>query len=181
MLSYILIGVMGLLVLITAMAAARSSAYFVERKVDVAAPADVVFAVLNDLRQFSGVLVLFGSTLAKNDPSMQRTFEGPAAGIGQSWAWSGKKAGKGSLTIEGSVPGQKVTMKLVLVKPMASTALLVFTLAPNLSGSSVMWSMAGDHNFVGKVARMFINMDKMLANDIDKGLAELKTVAEARR
>jgi carbon monoxide dehydrogenase subunit G len=180
MLIKILIGVVGGLVVIAAVAATRSSAYHVERKLDVAAPADVVFAVLNDLRQFSGVLVMFGSTLEKNDPNMQNTFEGPAAGVGQSWAWSGKKAGQGSLTIESSVPGQKVTMKLVFVKPMASTASVVLTLAPNPNGSSVTWSMAGEHIVISKVIGMFMNMDKMLANDIDKGLVELKTVAEAR-
>ena len=181
MLIKILIGVVGGLVVIAAVAATRSSAYHVERKLDVAAPADVVFAVLNDLRQFAGVLVMFGSTLEKNDPNMQKTFEGPAAGVGQSWAWSGKKAGEGSLTIESSVPGQKVTMKLVFVKPMASTASVVLTLAPNPNGSSVTWSMAGEHMVIGKVLGLFMNMDKMLANDIDKGLVELKTIAEARR
>ena len=181
MLIKILIGVVGGLVVIAAVAATRSSAYHVERKLDVAAAADVVFAVLNDLRQFSGVLVMFGSTLEKNDPNMQNVFEGPAAGVGQSWAWSGKKAGQGSLTIESSVPGQKVTMKLVFVKPMASTASVVLTLAPNPNGSSVTWSMAGNHIVIAKVLGMFMNMDKMLANDIDKGLVELKTVAEARR
>ena len=106
MLINILIGVVGGLVVISAVAATRSSAYHIERKLDVAAPADVVFAVLNDLRQFSGVLVMFGSTLEKNDPNMQNVFEGPAAGVGQSWAWSGMIAGQGSLTIESSVPGQ---------------------------------------------------------------------------
>ena len=181
MLVIILIGVAGLLVLIPAVAATRPSAYRVERKIDIAAPADAVFAVLNDLRQFSSVLVLFGTTLEKNDPNMEKTFEGPAAGVGQSWAWNGKKAGQGSLTIDGSVPGQQVTMKLVFVKPMASTASVVLTVAPNPSGSSVTWSMAGDHNFIGKVMGLFMNMDKMLGNDIDKGLAELKTVAEARK
>jgi hypothetical protein len=41
--------------------------------------------------------------------------------------------------------------------------------------------MAGNHIVIAKVLGMFMNMDKMLANDIDKGLVELKTVAEARR
>ena len=72
-------------------------------------------------------------------------------------------------------------MKLVFVKPMASTASVVLTLAPNPNGSSVTWSMAGNHIVIAKVLGMFMNMDKMLANDIDKGLVELKTVAEARR
>ena len=86
----ILIGVAGVLVLFVAVVATRPSAYHVERKLEVAAPADLVFGVLNDLHQFAGVLVLFGSPLEKRDPNMQKTFEGPAAGVGQSYAWSGK-------------------------------------------------------------------------------------------
>jgi hypothetical protein len=40
----------------------------------------------------AGVLVLFGSPLEKLDPNMQKTFEGPAAGVGQSYAWSGNSS-----------------------------------------------------------------------------------------
>ena len=91
MLKKILIGVAGVLVLFVAVVATRPSAYHVERKLEVAAPADLVFGVLNDLHQFAGVLVLFGSPLEKLDPNMQKTFEGPAAGVGQSYAWSGNR------------------------------------------------------------------------------------------
>ena len=60
MLGKILIGVAGVLVLFVAVVATRPSAYHVERKLEVAAPADLVFGVLNDLHQFAGVFVLFG-------------------------------------------------------------------------------------------------------------------------
>lgn len=127
MLVNILIGVAGLLVLVAAVAVTRPSAYHVERKLAAAAPADLVFGALNDLHQFAGVLVLFGSPLGKRDPNMQKTFEGPAAGVGQSFAWSGnKEVGKGKMTIEESVPG------------------------------------------------LFMDMDKMLDADIEKGLAQLE-------
>jgi hypothetical protein len=177
----ILIGVAGVLVLFVAVVAARPAAYHVERKLDVAAPADLVFAVLNDLHQFAGVLVLFGSPLGKSDPDMQKTFEGPAAGVGQSYSWSGKEAGKGKLSIEESISGQKVGMKLQFVKPMESTASCALTLAGTAIGSTVTWSMDGNHNFIGKAFGMFVDMDKMLGADIEKGLAELKTVAEANQ
>ena len=72
MLVKILIGVAGVLVLFIAVVATRPSAYHVERKLEVAAPADLVFGVLNDLHQFAGVLVLFGSPWEKLDPAMQR-------------------------------------------------------------------------------------------------------------
>ena len=129
MLVKILIGVAGVLVVFLAVVATRPSAYHVERKLAVAAPVDLVFGVLNDLHQFAGVLVLFGTPWEKLDPNMQKTFEGPAAGVGQSYAWSGKDVGNGKLTIEESVPGQKVGMKLEFVKPMASTATCALTLA----------------------------------------------------
>jgi hypothetical protein len=177
----ILIGVAGVLVLFVAVVATRPSAYHVERKLEIAAPVDIVFGVLNDLHQFAGVLVLFGSPLEKLDPNMQKTFEGPAAGVGQSYAWSGKEAGEGKMTIEESVPGQKVGIKLEFVKPMESTAICALTLAGTPTGSFVTWSMDGNHNFIGKAFGMFMDMDAMLGADIEKGLAQLKTVAEGKQ
>jgi hypothetical protein len=41
--------------------------------------------------------------------------------------------------------------------------------------------MDGNHNFIGKAFGMFMDMDRMLGADIEKGLAELKTVAEAKQ
>ncbi len=181
MLETILIGVAGVLVLFVAVVATRPSAYHVERKLEVAAPTDLVFGVLNDLHQFAGVLFLFGSPLETCDPNMQKTFEGPAAGVGQSYAWSGKEAGKGKMTIDESVPGQKVGVKLEFVKPMASTATCALTLAGTPTGSFVTWSMDGNHNFIGKAIGMFMDMDNMLGADIEKGLALLKTVAEGKK
>ena len=178
MLVNILIGVAGLLVVFAAVAATRPSAYHVERKLEVAAPADLVFGVLNDLHQFAGVFVLFGEKL---DPNMPKIFEGPATGVGQSFAWSGKDAGTGRMTIEASVPGQKVGIKLEFMKPMASTATCALTLAGTPTGSFVTWSMDGNHNFIGKAFGLFMDMDNMLGTDIEKGLAQLKTVAEGKQ
>ena len=182
MLVRILIGVAGVLIIFIAFVATRPSAYHVERRVEVAAPADVVFNVLNDLHQFAGVFVLFGSPLEKQDPSMQKSFEGPATGVGQSYAWKGNRdVGKGKMTIEESVPGQKVGIKLEFVEPMKSTATCALTLSGTPTGSIVTWSMDGNHNFIGKAFGLFLDMDKMLGGDIEKGLAQLKTVAESAK
>lgn len=181
MLVKILIGVVGVLLLCLAVAATRPSAYHVERRLEVAAPAEVVFGVLNDLHQFANVLVLFGSPWMEIDLNMQKAVEGPAAGVGQSYAWNSKKEiGQGKLTIEESVPGRKVGMQLEFVKPMKSTATLALTLADTPGGSIVTWSMDGNHNFLGKAMGLFMNMDRMLGADIEKGLARLKTAAERK-
>jgi hypothetical protein len=181
MLVKILLGVAGVLVVFVAVAATRPSAYRVERKLELAAPADAVFGVLNDLHRFVGIWFMFGDPFEKRDPNMQQTFEGPAAGAGQSYSWSGKEAGKGKLTIEQSAPGQQVGMKLEFEKPMASTATYGLTLANTPTGSVVTWSMDGNHNFLGKAFGLFMNMDQALGGDMEKALAQLKTVVEGNQ
>jgi hypothetical protein len=64
---------------------------------------------------------------------------------------------------------------------MASTATCALTITGTGAGSTVTWSMAGNHNFIGKALRMVMNTDTMLGADIEKGLARLKTVAEGKR
>jgi carbon monoxide dehydrogenase subunit G len=180
MLVKILIGIVGVVILFVAVVATRPTAYHVERQLEIAAQPELVFGALNDLRRFAGVMVLFGSPWEEIDPGMQKRFDGPAAGVGQSVAWDSKKdVGTGTMTIEESVPGQKVRIKLEFVKPMKSTAICALSVAGTPNGSLVSWSMDGNHNFLGKAIGLFMNMDKMLGSDIEKGLARLQTVAEA--
>lgn len=182
MIVKILIGVAGLVALLLALAARRPSAYRVERRLEVAAPAEHAFALLNDLHGFAGVLVLFGSPWEQGDPQMKKTFTGPPAGVGQALAWEGnKEVGQGRMTIEESVPGRKVAIRLEFEKPMKSTSRCALTLAAAPGGTSVTWAMEGRHIFIGKVMGLFMNMDRMLGADLEKGLARLKSAAEGTR
>lgn len=182
MIGKVLVGILGMLALLVVAVATRPSAYHVERGIEVAAPAELVFEELNDLRRFAGVLVLFGTPWEEIDPAMETVFEGPAAGVGQSYAWnSGKDAGTGRMSIVESVPGQRVDVMLAFEKPMKSTATFELTLASMPTGARVSWSMSGTHNFAGKAFGIFMDMDDMLGADIDAGLARLKSVVEARQ
>jgi hypothetical protein len=160
--------------------ARRRADYRVVRKLEIGAPPEVIFGALNDLQQFASVLVLFGSTLKRTNPGLQLKFDGPSAGVGQSFAWASKEAGEGTLTINESVPAQKVGLALEFVRPMASKALYVLTLERTPAGSSVTWSMDGKHNFLGKAFDLLMDMDKALGNDLEKGLAQLKSLTEGR-
>ena len=44
--------------------------------------------------------------------------------------------------------------------------------------STATWSMEGRNNLMGKAFSIFMNMDKMIGGDFEKGLGSLKTVAE---
>jgi len=50
---------------------------------------------------------------------------------------------------------------------------------PEGNGTKVTWTMAGSNNFTGKAFGMLMNMDKMIGDDFDKGLAQLKAVSES--
>jgi hypothetical protein len=39
--------------------------------------------------------------------------------------------------------------------------------------------MTGQNNFIAKAIHLFMNMDKMIGGQFEKGLAEMKSVAEA--
>jgi hypothetical protein len=44
----------------------------------------------------------------------------------------------------------------------------------------VTWSMDGENGFMSKAAGIFMDMDKMLGGDFEKGLAKLKEIAETQ-
>ena len=42
----------------------------------------------------------------------------------------------------------------------------------------VTWSMAGKNNLMGKIFGLFMDCEKMIGSQFEKGLASLKSVAE---
>ena len=51
-----------------------------------------------------------------------------------------------------------------------------------LTASSVVtWTMAGKKDYVSKAVCMFMNMDKMIGGDFEKGLASIKTIVETEK
>jgi hypothetical protein len=96
------------------------------------------------------------------------------------YAWMGNdKVGEGKMTIEKSNAPSLVGIKLEFFKPFAATNTATFTFAPASEGTKVTWAMDGENNFMGKAFSMFMDMDKMVGGDFEKGLAAMKTLAES--
>ena len=176
---WIVIGIVGVVLVLVIAAlvfvATRPEDCHIERSARVSAPPDVVFSIINDLRQWSR-----WSPYDKRDPNMKTTVEGPGTGPGAIYTWNGNnEVGEGRLTILESKPGELVCMKLEFSRPFRATNQVNFKLAPSDGGTRVSWIMDGKNNFITKAMSLFMNMDKMVGKDFEQGLANLNAVAQA--
>ena len=175
MIKKILIGLVVIVVILVAVIALQPATYQVERSTTIAAPAAVVFAQVNDFHKWNA-----WSPWAKLDPAMKQTFEGAPAGAGAAYSWTGnKEVGEGRMAITESHPSDLVKIKLDFLKPFAATSTTEFTFTPQGNQTVVKWKMTGENNFMTKAFHLVMNMDKMIGSDFEKGLAQMKSVAEA--
>ena len=175
MLKKILIALGLIIVVFIIIVATRPADFRVTRSATIAAPAEIVFAQVNDLHRWDA-----WSPWAKLDPAMKQTHEGAAAGTGAIYSWAGnKEVGEGRMTITGSHPSDLIRIKLEFLKPFAAVNTTEFTFKPEGNQTAVTWSMTGTNNFMAKAFCMFMNMDKMVGGDFEKGLAHMKSVSEA--
>jgi hypothetical protein len=174
MLKKIAIGVAALLAVLAIVIATRPSTYTVKRSATIAAPADVIFAKIADFHGWEA-----WSPWDKLDPAMKRTFDGPASGSGAIYAWTGNDdVGEGRMTIIESRPNEHVGIRLEFLKPFAATSTTTFDLAAAGALVTVTWTMVGNNDFMGKAFTLFMDMDKMIGTDFEKGLSSLKTDSE---
>src|SRR5436190_6259844 len=170
--TVIVIGI--LVVVFVVIVAVQPGEYSVVRSATMAAPTPAVFEQVNHFHKWDA-----WSPWAKLDPTMKQTYEGPPAGTGAIYYLAGnKKVGEGRMTITDSRASDLIRIKLEFIKPFASDADTEFAFKPEASQTGVTWSMAGKKNFMSKAFGLFVNMDKMIGGDFEKGLTQLKSAVE---
>lgn len=175
MLKKILIGLAVIIIVFVIVVATRPADFRIVRSATIAAPPETVFALVNDFHKWDA-----WSPWAKLDPAMKQTYEGAPAGTGALYHWVGNKdVGEGSMTLTESRTNELIRIKLEFIAPFAAVNTTEFTFKPAGNQTAVEWSMTGANNFMAKAFGLFMNMDKMVGGDFEKGLAQLKSVAEA--
>lgn len=171
---FFLAGIALLVLALVAVAASKPDEMSVTRKGLIPAAPDAVFAHINDLHKWEA-----WSPWAKLDPNSKSEFSGPAEGTGASMKWDGNsKVGSGSMTITASQPSTRIEMKLEFIRPFKGLSTVLFTLAPEAGQTLVTWNMTGRNNLMAKVMGLFINCDKMIGDQYEKGLESLKAVVK---
>ncbi len=170
----ILLVLAAVVVIFAGFVATRPSAYKIERSTVVDAPVEDVFPRVVIFRNW-----VSWSPWAKLDPNMKVEYAGPKGGLGSVYTWKGDdKVGEGRMTMTGAVKDELVRIKLEFLKPWEQTSLTEFHFVPEGNGTRVTWTMSGTHDFVGKLFAVFMDMDKMVGPDFEKGLAALKAESE---
>jgi uncharacterized protein YndB with AHSA1/START domain len=168
--ALLVIGITGVL----ALAATKPDVFLVQRSTTIKAPADRIFPLINDLRAFNT-----WNPFDRKDPNIKGTYSGPGSGNGATYAFESTKAGSGSIEIVDAAPSSRITMRLIMIKPIAANNRVDFTLQPQGGDTTrVTWAMEGQVPFVGKVLHLIFDMDKMVGKDFEAGLASLKAITE---
>ncbi len=170
----VLIGVPAGLAVLATVIATRPSEFHVERSITIAAPPEHAFAKVDDFRAWST-----WSPYEKLDPQMKRGYEGPSSGTGAVYTWAGNgNAGEGRMKIERSETPSRIDIELQFYKPFECTNTATFTFTPTPEGTKVTWAMEGQNGFLAKAASLVFDMDRLVGDDFEEGLAALKVQAE---
>lgn len=177
MLKKILLALALILVVFVIVVALQPANFRVTRSATFNAPAETVFAQVNDFHKWD-----VWSPWAKLDPNAKNSFDGPASGVGAIMAWAGNKdVGEGRMTLTASRTNELIGIRLEFIKPFAMVNTAEFAFKPEAGKTTVTWSMTGEKNFISKAFGLFVDCDKMIGGDFEKGLAQMKSVVEARK
>ncbi len=167
------IGIAIAVMIIIGLALPRHTVVTVDAHID-AHPA-TVFALLNDFHR-----VALWSPWIDTDPNVRIVYSGPDRGVDATMTWDGTIIGSGTQTITESRPYEHVAS--VINSAEASESQTWFELQggkDGKDGTSVTWGFDSDHGY-NLIGRYFsIMLAGIIRRDYDKGLANLKALAES--
>ena len=141
----------------------------------IEAPPDVVYSYVADYQKWES-----WTPWAELDPNQKITLGEKTAGVGATYAWSGnEKVGQGRMEIQSATDNKSVTHALHFIEPFEDSCTTAFDLNAKEKETTIAWSMTGENKFMAKAMGLFMDMEKMITNDFEKGLSKLKTIAEA--
>lgn len=145
----------------------------VEREITINKPIEVVKPKLGDFKFFHDTW----SPWTEKDPNMKTTYEGTPGTIGHLYTWSGNKEVREGSMLLSAINGD--TMRQDMTFDHHGGTVVNFIARGNGNTSTVKWQMVMPVGFFGRTPMLFMNMDKMMGPDFEKGLAKLKTAMES--
>lgn len=111
------------------------------------------------------------------EPTAEVSFDGIPGVVGSSSSWSGDKVGSGKQTLTKLIAPEYIQTELEFFTPQPSKATGFWTFTESPEGTLVTWGMKGKLDYpIGRLMGLF--MDDMIGKPFEKGLNNLKTLAE---
>jgi uncharacterized membrane protein len=150
--------------------------YSVNRDVVINKPKETVFDYLKYLRNQDRF-----SKWATTDPDMKKTYTGIDGTVGFVSAWDSKlkNVGSGEQVIKEINEGISFICELHFIKPFKGEAISTLTTdALTENQTKVNWQLNSAMAYPMNLMLLFLNMDKMIGNDLEIGLTKLKSNLE---
>ena len=169
--------VLVIIVLVVILALIAPKGYNVERTIVINAPQEVVFRQVQLWRNWSA-----WSPWAEMDSTMKITVEGIDGQPGSKYVWEGdpENTGQGEMTNTGITQNKEILYHLHFLVPWESESDGWMRLSEAASGVQAAWGFSGTYPMPMNIMLLFMNMEKMMAPDFDRGLQLLKEISEAK-
>lgn len=162
--------------ILVAIAATRPGHFKVARSLVIDAPPQDIYPLIADLRTMNT-----WNPFDRQDPSIKGSYSGSDSGVGAKYAFESAKAGTGFIEITEATPSSRIAMRLMMSKPITCDNRVEFLVEPRGGSSEVTWQMSGPLPLIARVFQMFCSMDRMVGGMFERGLADLRTIAENRK
>lgn len=149
----------------------------VSRSITIDAPPEEVYAPIADLRRWQE----WSAWTLDSDPTQVYTYDCPEPGVGCKWSWTSENMGTGNLTIVKGDSARGVTYELFLdMSGMQSTMIGEIAFRERDGTTTVTWTDRGnsENNLIKRWMSLMIG--KMLGDELDFGLNNLKTLVEKK-
>lgn len=176
-LKKILIAIVGLVVLILIIAIFTKKEYTVERQITINKPTNEVFDYIKILKNSNNY-----SVWNQMDPNMKREYTGTDGTVGFIYAWDSqeKNVGKGEQEIAKIEEGNRIDYAIRFYRPWEGNGTSYMITEPaGDNQTSTKWAFQGKMGWPMNAMLLFMDMDKMMGPDLEKGLATLKTILES--
>ncbi len=169
----ILFVLLAIIALILIIASFSKKDYLIKREIIINTPIKLAFNYLKLLKNQD-----FYNKWVMVDPNMSRDFKGIDGTVGFVYGWNGNnKAGAGEQEIISIVEDKIIETEIRFIRPFAGVSIAKFELESlSENQTKITWSNSSTMKYPMNV--MLFMIEKMLANDMDVSLTNLKKILE---
>lgn len=172
----ILLILAGLIVVILVIAALSKTEYSIQREIIINKPVQQVFDFIKYLKNQQ-----YYNKWVMADPDVKRNYTGTdgTAGFIATWDSENKQVGKGEQEIKKIKEGERIYWEIRFIKPFEGKAgSYMITESVSANETRIIWVFEGMRSYMLKVMHLILNLKKVLGNDLQTSLTNLKAVLE---